>query len=110
MREPDLGDWVEGAGEGADSGSLCLWEVGVRQICPRPSAKSPRRPQGFNFLPAEEMHAEVCYAECLLQRAALTFLQVGALSLHKQPGDFRRWLPMPKPVGSIAAMINPLVL
>ncbi|KAM5160978.1 tetratricopeptide repeat protein 39A isoform 2-T2 [Callospermophilus lateralis] len=25
----------------------------------------------------EEIHAEVCYAECLLQRAALTFLQVG---------------------------------
>ncbi len=24
----------------------------------------------------EELHAEVCYAECLLQRAALTFLQV----------------------------------
>uniref|UniRef100_A0AAY4CGN8 Tetratricopeptide repeat domain 39A n=2 Tax=Denticeps clupeoides TaxID=299321 RepID=A0AAY4CGN8_9TELE len=27
------------------------------------------------FLSAEELHAEVCYAECLLQRAALTFLQ-----------------------------------
>lgn len=26
---------------------------------------------------SEELHAEVCYAECLLQRAALTFLQVG---------------------------------
>lgn len=25
----------------------------------------------------EELHAEACYAECLLQRAALTFLQVG---------------------------------
>lgn len=25
---------------------------------------------------SEELHAEVCYAECLLQRAALTFLQV----------------------------------
>lgn len=24
----------------------------------------------------EEIHAEICYAECLLQRAALTFLQV----------------------------------
>uniref|UniRef100_A0A452VEJ4 Tetratricopeptide repeat domain 39A n=1 Tax=Ursus maritimus TaxID=29073 RepID=A0A452VEJ4_URSMA len=33
------------------------------------------RPQGFRFLPTEEIHAEVCYAECLLQRAALTFLQ-----------------------------------
>lgn len=27
---------------------------------------------------SEELHAEVCYAECLLQRAALTFLQVGS--------------------------------
>nr|XP_035107315.1 tetratricopeptide repeat protein 39A isoform X7 [Callithrix jacchus] len=26
----------------------------------------------------EEIHAEVCYAECLLQRAALTFLQVSS--------------------------------
>lgn len=34
----------------------------------------------FFFLsPAEEIHAEVCYAECLLQRAALTFLQVRKL-------------------------------
>lgn len=30
------------------------------------------------FPTPEELHAEVCYAECLLQRAALTFLQVGA--------------------------------
>lgn len=29
------------------------------------------------FSTPEELHAEVCYAECLLQRAALTFLQVG---------------------------------
>lgn len=29
------------------------------------------------FFTSEELHAEVCYAECLLQRAALTFLQVG---------------------------------
>uniref|UniRef100_A0A8C6Q2V7 Tetratricopeptide repeat domain 39A n=1 Tax=Nothobranchius furzeri TaxID=105023 RepID=A0A8C6Q2V7_NOTFU len=27
------------------------------------------------LLTSEELHAEVCYAECLLQRAALTFLQ-----------------------------------
>uniref|UniRef100_A0A8C5FFN1 Tetratricopeptide repeat domain 39A n=1 Tax=Gadus morhua TaxID=8049 RepID=A0A8C5FFN1_GADMO len=27
------------------------------------------------FFTSEELHAEVCYAECLLQRAALTFLQ-----------------------------------
>lgn len=36
----------------------------------------------------EELHAEACYAECLLQRAALTFLQVGreisSCSLHAQ--------------------------
>lgn len=25
---------------------------------------------------AEEMHAEICYAECLLQKATLTFVQV----------------------------------
>lgn len=30
------------------------------------------------FLTSEELHAEVCYAECLLQRAALTFLQVSS--------------------------------
>lgn len=35
------------------------------------------------FFTSEELHAEVCYAECLLQRAALTFLQVGTeASLH----------------------------
>ncbi|XP_060793805.1 tetratricopeptide repeat protein 39B isoform X2 [Neoarius graeffei] len=31
--------------------------------------------QSSNGLKAEEMHAEVCYAECLLQKAALTFIQ-----------------------------------
>lgn len=30
----------------------------------------------FFFDTSDELHAEVCYAECLLQRAALTFLQV----------------------------------
>lgn len=30
----------------------------------------------FVFHTSDELHAEVCYAECLLQRAALTFLQV----------------------------------
>lgn len=64
----------------------------MRRIWPKPPAKSPRRPQGFGFLPAVEIHAEVCYAECLLQRAALTFLQVGTLFLYKQPGGFRRWI------------------
>ncbi|XP_041033310.1 tetratricopeptide repeat protein 39A [Carcharodon carcharias] len=32
------------------------------------------KPAGDHFT-EEEVHAEVCYAECLLQRAALTFLQ-----------------------------------
>lgn len=31
---------------------------------------------GLFFGTSDELHAEVCYAECLLQRAALTFLQV----------------------------------
>ncbi|XP_072129862.1 tetratricopeptide repeat protein 39A isoform X1 [Mobula birostris] len=31
--------------------------------------------QSAEHFTEEEMHAEVCYAECLLQRAALTFLQ-----------------------------------
>ncbi|XP_013930469.1 PREDICTED: tetratricopeptide repeat protein 39A, partial [Thamnophis sirtalis] len=31
--------------------------------------------QNLEQLPEEEIHAEICYAECLLQRAALTFLQ-----------------------------------
>uniref|UniRef100_A0AAQ4QYP6 Tetratricopeptide repeat domain 39A n=1 Tax=Gasterosteus aculeatus aculeatus TaxID=481459 RepID=A0AAQ4QYP6_GASAC len=33
------------------------------------------RSDSRSFPPSEELHAEVCYAECLLQRAALTFLQ-----------------------------------
>uniref|UniRef100_A0A8C4YMN0 Tetratricopeptide repeat domain 39A n=1 Tax=Gopherus evgoodei TaxID=1825980 RepID=A0A8C4YMN0_9SAUR len=37
-----------------------------------------------------ELHAEVCYAECLLQRAALTFLQVAAA---------QRWARGPFPGG-----------
>ncbi|XP_019386950.1 PREDICTED: tetratricopeptide repeat protein 39A isoform X2 [Crocodylus porosus] len=31
--------------------------------------------QNFEHFTEEEIHAEICYAECLLQRAALTFLQ-----------------------------------
>uniref|UniRef100_A0A4W4EQI1 Uncharacterized protein n=1 Tax=Electrophorus electricus TaxID=8005 RepID=A0A4W4EQI1_ELEEL len=31
--------------------------------------------QSTDSLKAEEMHAELCYAECLLQKAALTFVQ-----------------------------------
>lgn len=30
---------------------------------------------------AEEMHAEICYAECLLQKATLTFVQVRTVFL-----------------------------
>ncbi|KAM6456472.1 tetratricopeptide repeat protein 39A isoform 1-T1 [Liasis olivaceus] len=33
------------------------------------------RKHNLNQLTEEEIHAEICYAECLLQRAALTFLQ-----------------------------------
>lgn len=72
--------------EEADSGSRCLLGSGMRPAGPSPPAETPRRLQGFGFLPAEEIHAEVCYAECLLQRAALTFLQVGARSFYGQPG------------------------
>ncbi|EOB01868.1 Tetratricopeptide repeat protein 39B, partial [Anas platyrhynchos] len=32
--------------------------------------------QSVDQLSEEEMHAEICYAECLLQKAALTFVQV----------------------------------
>uniref|UniRef100_A0A8D0B4V9 Tetratricopeptide repeat domain 39A n=1 Tax=Salvator merianae TaxID=96440 RepID=A0A8D0B4V9_SALMN len=32
-------------------------------------------PESISLLIPEELHAEVCYAECLLHRAALTFLQ-----------------------------------
>lgn len=35
-----------------------------------------------DILLSEELHAEVCYAECLLQRAALTFLQVSVSRLY----------------------------
>lgn len=85
------------------------WEVAVAgRIWPKLPARSPRRPQGFGFLPTEEIHAEVCYAECLLQRAALTFLQVGTPCLYKQPRGFRRWATMSKAEGSTAATISSL--
>lgn len=45
-------------------------------------------PPAFAFFLAEEIHAEVCYAECLLQRAALTFLQVRKLP-SSQPTPHR---------------------
>lgn len=74
--------------------------MAVGRIWPKLPARSPRRPQGFGFLPTEEIHAEVCYAECLLQRAALTFLQVGTPYFYEQPGDFGRWASMSKAEGS----------
>lgn len=33
---------------------------------------------------AEQLHAEVCYAECQLQRSALTFLQVRRFPRNNQ--------------------------
>uniref|UniRef100_A0A2K6FGS9 Tetratricopeptide repeat domain 39A n=1 Tax=Propithecus coquereli TaxID=379532 RepID=A0A2K6FGS9_PROCO len=48
----------------------------------------------------EEIHAEVCYAECLLQRAALTFLQVGGQSRPRalyDPSQAYSYLPGPGP-------------
>uniref|UniRef100_A0AAQ4PBN8 Zgc:158403 n=1 Tax=Gasterosteus aculeatus aculeatus TaxID=481459 RepID=A0AAQ4PBN8_GASAC len=36
---------------------------------------------GGNSLTEVQLHAEVCYAECQLQRAALTFLQVQSLNI-----------------------------
>ncbi|XP_072347128.1 tetratricopeptide repeat protein 39A-like isoform X2 [Scyliorhinus torazame] len=55
----------------------------AQEICQRFRKKSTvvgslsslvNKPAGGHFTEAE-VHAEVCYAECLLQRAALTFLQ-----------------------------------
>uniref|UniRef100_A0A8C5ECW1 Tetratricopeptide repeat domain 39A n=1 Tax=Gouania willdenowi TaxID=441366 RepID=A0A8C5ECW1_GOUWI len=43
-------------------------------VCQRHRKKSKVTVFTFHFF-TEELHAEVCYAECLLQRAALTFLQ-----------------------------------
>ncbi|XP_077005811.1 tetratricopeptide repeat protein 39A isoform X3 [Tamandua tetradactyla] len=40
----------------------------------------------------EEIHAEVCYAECLLQRAALTFLQDENMTLSMLPTRILRLL------------------
>ncbi|XP_053481270.1 tetratricopeptide repeat protein 39A isoform X2 [Ictalurus furcatus] len=44
----------------------------AQAICQRYRKKSSFNSKVFT---EEELHAEVCYAECLLQRAALTFLQ-----------------------------------
>ncbi|KAG8518956.1 Tetratricopeptide repeat protein 39A [Galemys pyrenaicus] len=50
-------------------------EVGWEDVTQTSLKESFQEAAGFGFLHAEEIHAEVCYAECLLQRAALTFLQ-----------------------------------
>ncbi|KAL7884885.1 hypothetical protein AOLI_G00076550 [Acnodon oligacanthus] len=44
----------------------------AQAVCQRYRKKSSFNSKSFT---EEELHAEVCYAECLLQRAALTFLQ-----------------------------------
>ncbi|XP_063057746.1 tetratricopeptide repeat protein 39A isoform X2 [Engraulis encrasicolus] len=44
----------------------------AQAVCQRFRKKSTFNSKNFT---EEELHAEVCYAECLLQRAALTFLQ-----------------------------------
>ncbi|XP_076860023.1 tetratricopeptide repeat protein 39A isoform X2 [Brachyhypopomus gauderio] len=44
----------------------------AQTVCQRYRKKSSFNSKNFT---EEELHAEVCYAECLLQRAALTFLQ-----------------------------------
>lgn len=36
----------------------------------------------YGYVFAVQLHAEVCYAECQLQRAALTFLQVQYICHH----------------------------
>ncbi|XP_064197020.1 tetratricopeptide repeat protein 39A-like isoform X1 [Anguilla rostrata] len=44
----------------------------AQAVCQRFRRKSSRINKSYT---EEELHAELCYAECLLQRAALTFLQ-----------------------------------
>ncbi|XP_060921864.1 tetratricopeptide repeat protein 39A isoform X1 [Labrus mixtus] len=49
----------------------------AQEVCQRFRRKSPGmgNKSGGDSLTEEQLHAEVCYAECQLQRAALTFLQ-----------------------------------
>ncbi|XP_051965063.1 tetratricopeptide repeat protein 39A-like isoform X4 [Xyrauchen texanus] len=56
---------------------LTVSEAGATENCPPPPGLRYRKKSSFNSknFTEEELHAEVCYAECLLQRAALTFLQ-----------------------------------
>lgn len=58
------------------------WDEELTQV----SYQESQEAMGLWFLPTEEIHAEVCYAECLLQRAALTFLQVGTSNLGVSEG------------------------
>lgn len=51
----------------------------AQAVCQRYRKKSSFNSKNFT---EEELHAEVCYAECLLQRAALTFLQVCPSKIH----------------------------
>ncbi|XP_018582269.2 tetratricopeptide repeat protein 39A isoform X2 [Scleropages formosus] len=48
----------------------------AQAVCQRFRKKSSFNSMVSRSFTEEELHAEVCYAECLLQRAALTFLQV----------------------------------
>uniref|UniRef100_A0A8C7NGK7 Tetratricopeptide repeat domain 39A n=1 Tax=Oncorhynchus mykiss TaxID=8022 RepID=A0A8C7NGK7_ONCMY len=47
----------------------------AQAVCQRFRKKSTFKDNCAVIFTSEELHAEVCYAECLLQRAALTFLQ-----------------------------------
>ncbi|XP_075888475.1 tetratricopeptide repeat protein 39A [Nelusetta ayraudi] len=47
----------------------------AQEVCHRFRRKSQSSKSGDNAVDEVELHAEVCYAECQLQRAALTFLQ-----------------------------------
>ncbi|KAG7237445.1 hypothetical protein INR49_032291 [Caranx melampygus] len=48
----------------------------AQEVCQRFRQKSPGLANKSESLTEVQLHAEVCYAECQLQRAALTFLQV----------------------------------
>ncbi|XP_023677179.1 tetratricopeptide repeat protein 39A isoform X2 [Paramormyrops kingsleyae] len=47
----------------------------AQAVCQRYRRKSSFNSMASRNFTEEELHAELCYAECLLQRAALTFLQ-----------------------------------
>ncbi|XP_018609065.1 tetratricopeptide repeat protein 39A-like isoform X3 [Scleropages formosus] len=47
----------------------------AQAVCQRSRKKSSFNSLASRSFTEEELHAELCYAECLLQRAALTFLQ-----------------------------------